>query len=85
MTSGLKRERRISPMPITPTHINYIDPPWDKKENNYTLSAEQLAEVILKYGAPTAPLSSRRQPMSVQRPKPKKKTSDNNEKASVKK
>lgn len=55
--------------PILPTYPNMIHTEkWDTKENNYTLSPEQLAEVFAKYGAPTAKLSSRRAPMSSQRP-----------------
>lgn len=68
MSSGLKRERRISPMPI---HSTFAPPNMTKtyvEPTSYFLTTEQLAEVIEKYGAPTMLLGSRRTPMQHQRP-----------------
>lgn len=72
MPSGLKRTKRISPMPIVSSFAapnmekTYVEP------TSYIMTPEQLAEVIAKYGAPTMLLSSRRTPMQHQRPGKKK-------------
>jgi hypothetical protein len=74
MSSGVKRHKRVSPMPVTSSF-----PPRDMSKTysepvSYVLSEEQLADIILKYGAPTMPLSSRRphSGMHEQRYKPTK-------------
>lgn len=58
MTSGLKRTRRISPMPV----VSSFSPPnretMHSEITTYMLTPEELAAVIEKYGAPTRPLGS---------------------------
>lgn len=58
MSSGVKRHRRISPMPV----VSSFPPPNRETMHSevvtYTLTPEELAEVIEKYGAPTRPLGS---------------------------
>lgn len=46
--------------PILPTYPNMVTAPWEKHENSYKLTPEQLEEVIQKYGAPTMKLSERK-------------------------
>jgi hypothetical protein len=53
MSSGIKRHRRISPMPV----VSSFPPPnrqtMHSEVTTYTLTPEELAAVIEKYGAPT--------------------------------
>lgn len=58
MTSAKKQHRRITPMPI----VSSFTPPnretVHSEVTTYVLTAEQLAEVIAKYGPPTRPYGS---------------------------
>lgn len=58
MSSGVKRHRRISPMPV----VSSFSPPnretMHSEVTTYTLTPEELAAVIEKYGAPTRALGS---------------------------
>lgn len=60
MSSGIKRHRRISPMPV----VSSFPPPnrvtMHSEVTTYMLTPEELAAVIDKYGAPTRPLGSYR-------------------------
>lgn len=58
MSSGQKRHRRISPMPV----VSSFPPPnretMHSEVTTYMLTPEELAAVIEKYGTPTRPLGS---------------------------
>jgi hypothetical protein len=58
MISQQKKHKRVSPMPI----VSSFTPPnretVHSEVTTYILTAEQLAEVIAKYGAPTRPYGS---------------------------
>lgn len=58
MSSGIKRHRRISPMPV----VSSFPPPnretMHSEVTTYMLTPEELAAVIEKYGPPTRPMGS---------------------------
>ena len=58
MTSAQKKHRRVTPMPIV---SSFTPPNRDTVHSivtTYTLTPEELAEVIAKYGPPTRPYGS---------------------------
>jgi hypothetical protein len=58
MISQQKKHKRVSPMPV----VSSFPPPnretVHSEVTTYVLTAEQLAEVIAKYGPPTRPYGS---------------------------
>jgi hypothetical protein len=60
MSSGIKRHRRITPMPIESSFPPPNRETVHSKVIPYTLTPEQLAEVIAKYGPPLMKLSERK-------------------------
>lgn len=58
MSSGIKRHRRISPMPVESSFPPPNRETCHSEVTTYMLTPEELAAVIEKYGPPTRPMGS---------------------------